>query len=595
LPFEDSRRLTGYNLFFAAPGAVLEYVRGKADPGIVEGWRSRVDKARARLGWRETAAVARRHAGGTAFALAAPCDQLFTATELNEWALCATLAARDPSQALPLREALIVAAREQSPSGEVTDPPEVDEPLALARLQRLAAAESRPAIRTLIAAAKLRELSWLLDEEQMSFGAGDGGRTYSLRDLSDDTPVPWTRLHDVPTALVTGSNGKTTTVRLIAACLRATGRRTGYCCTDGLFLDDEWLDRGDYSGPVGARTVLRNPRVQAAVLETARGGILRRGLAVSSAGAAVVTNVSADHFGEYGIHDLDALADVKLTVGSTVADRGVLVLNADDPVLRAKADGLRRRFGRRPEFGWFARDARDELLVTHRAAGNSTCGIRAGRLRLAQHGIEYDLGAVVDLPLTVGGRAAYNVANLSAAALAAAALGVKPTVIADVFGRFGELTDDNPGRLMRYEYNGAQVIVDYAHNPEGLRGLLQLANALRGDDARLGLILGHAGNRGDAEIERLAAAAAEFRPSLVVVKELEGYLRGREPGEVPRILRAALLRAGLPESTVHERPSEHEAVNVALEWARAGDVLVLPVHELATRETVVARLAAAQA
>ncbi len=594
MPFEDSRRLTGNNLFFPCTGAVLEVVRGPADTRLIKAWRARVGRAREHLGWSERAVVARRHGDGTSLAIAAACDQLFTATELNEWALCAALAERDPGQANPLREALIAAALEQAPAGQLDDPPEIDEALALARLERLAASERRPALRALMAAAALRSLSCIIDEEQLSIGEGAGSRGFALADLPDASQVSWTLLHDVPTALVTGSNGKTTTVRLIAACLRATGRRTGYCCTDGIFLDDEWIERGDYSGPVGARSVLRNPRVQAAVLETARGGILRRGLAVSSVGAAVVTNVSADHFGEYGIHDLDALADVKLTVGSAVLPKGVLVLNADDPVLRAKADGLRRRFGSSPELGWFARDVRDPLLVAHRAGGGATCGIRAGRLRMAQHGIEYDLGAVAELPLTVGGHATYNVANLSAAAIAAAALGVRPATIAAVFARFGERSGDNPGRLMRYERDGMQVIVDYAHNPEGLRGLLEVADSLRRGDARLGLILGHAGNRGDADIERLAVVAAEFRPSLVVVKELENYLRGRELGEVPALLRSALLRSGLPESAVLQRSTELEAARCAIAWARPGDVLVLPVHGLDAREAVVAMLAAAR-
>jgi cyanophycin synthetase len=566
---------------------VLEFVSGAADARLIKAWRARVGRARAHLGWNERQLVARPHGDGTSLALAAPCDQLFTATELNEWAICAALAERDPTQAPSLRAALIEAAREQSPTVEPTDPPEIDEPSALARLGRLAGAERRPALCALMSAAEIRSLSCLLDEEQLSIGEGVGSHVVALSELPETSTVSWTRLHDVPTALVTGSNGKTTTVRLIAACLRAAGRRTGYCCTDGIFLDDEWIERGDYSGPVGARSVLRHPRVQAAVLETARGGILRRGLAVPRAGAAVVTNVSADHFGEYGIHDLDALADTKLTVGSVLVRKGVLVLNADDPILRAKADGLRRRFGRTPNLGWFARDARDPLLVTHRAAGGATCGIRAGRLRMAQHGIEYDLGAVADLPLTAGGRAGYNVANLSAAALAAAALGVTPGVIGATFARFGERSGDNPGRLMRYERGGAHVIVDYAHNPEGLRGLLEVADSLRRGDARLGLILGHAGNRGDADIERLAAVAAEFRPSLVVIKELESYLRGREPGEVPAILRSALLRAGLPESAVLQEPSELEAASRAIEWARPGDVLVLPVHGLDAREGVI--------
>jgi UDP-N-acetylmuramyl tripeptide synthase len=275
-----------------------------------------------------------------------------------------------------------------------------------------------------------------------------------------------------------------------------------------------------------------------------------------------------------------------------VVPGGLLVLNADDAVLRAKSVGLAQRFGRRPDLGWFARNADDEFLVAHRAAGGVTCGVRDGRLVLARRRADHDLGAVADMPLTVAGRAAYNVANLSAAALAAVVMGVAPRVVAEVFARFGADASDNPGRLMRYDVGGVCVLVDYAHNPEGLRGLLEVAEGLKGDGGRLGLLLGHAGNRTDADIERLARTAAEFRPSLVVLKELAGFLRGRALGDVPRILRAALLDAGLPELTLPLCSNEVEAVRCALEWARPGDVLVLPVHGLASRAEVVALLEA---
>jgi len=196
------------------------------------------------------------------------------------------------------------------------------------------------------------------------------------------------------------------------------------------------------------------------------------------------------------------------------------------------------------------------------------------------------------MPLSVGGRAAYNVANLSAAALAADGLGVPAATVAGVFGRFGERVTDNPGRMMRFARNGVQVLVDYAHNPEGLAGLLEVARSLLADQGRLGLVLGHAGNREDSDIERLAATAAQFAPAMVVVKELEGYLRGREPGEVPRILRAALLRAGLPAQSLSTRSTEIEALRCALEWGRPGDVLALPVHGLAARAAVLELLQA---
>lgn len=570
---------------------MLEVVRIEMDAALVAGWRANVARARTRLAWdANAAAVARCHLRGMSLALAAPADQLYTATEVNEWALCAALHDRDPMHWCGLRDALRNAAQQADPTPATPFPAEIDAPAALARLERIAAAEARPDLRELVEGARSRDLPVVLDDETLTVGAGANGRSHALADLPRAAAVPWHSLAAVPTALVTGSNGKTTTVRLIAACALAQGWRPGYCCTDGVFVDGATLATGDYSGPAGARQVLRDARVEAAVLETARGGILRRGLAVTRAEVAVVTNVSADHFGEYGIHDLDALADVKLTVGAVVRPGGALVLNADDATLRGKAPGLEPRFGRRLPLAWFALDADSEWLVAQRASGAMTCGVRAGHLVLSRDGAEHDLGAVAGMPLTVDGRALYNVANLAAAALAAVAMGIAPPVVAAVFARFGARQEDNPGRMMRFEVNGVRILVDYAHNPEGLDGLLRVAEGLRGDGGRLGILLGHAGNREDRDIERLAMTAAAFKPALVVVKELESFRRGREPGEVPRILRAALLRAGLPESVLPMRANELDAVHCALDWARAGDVLVLPVHGHAARAAVLGLL-----
>jgi len=570
---------------------VLEVVGIDMDDALVAHWRSMVARARMHLGWEADAAcVARRHETGASLAIAAPFDRLFTATELNEWAFCAALHERDPSHWGNLCDALRDAAQAASPNPASADPAEIEEPAALARLARIATREARPDLSALVDAARSHGLPFLLDDDSLSLGDGVAGRGYALDALPRVEDVPWGSLRAVPTALVTGSNGKTTTVRLIAACAQAHGWRVGYCCTDGVFANGQVLDTGDYSGPAGARSVLRNDGVEAAVLETARGGILRRGLAVTRTDVAVVTNVSADHFGEYGIHDLEALADVKLTVGAVVRSGGSLVLNADDACLRGKAAGLERRFGRRPDVAWFASEADDAFLAAQRASGGMTCGVRDGRLLLARDAMEHNLGSVADMPLTVEGLAVYNVANLAAAALAAVALGVAPATVATVFAQFGSRGEHNPGRMMRFDLNGVRVLLDYAHNPEGLGGLLRVAEALRDGAGRLGLLLGHAGNREDRDIERLAEAAAAFRPALVVVKEIEGFLRGREPGEVPRIIRAALLRAGLPEAALPLRSTEIEAARCALEWARPGDVLVLPVHGLAARAEVVAML-----
>jgi cyanophycin synthetase len=578
LPFADSRRLTGSNLFFASTGAVLEVAGVAIDADLLDAWSKRVARARRKLAWDMPGVVARVHASGASLAIAAPCDLLFLATEVNEWAWCASVWERDPTGWVGLEAAWLTAALDDAVGSTTVLPPVLEEAAAMGRFTRLAESEIRPVLRQLLAARATHALPYLLDDSDLTLGAGTGGRTYPLAALPEVSKVPWDQLHDIPTAVVTGSNGKTTTVRLLAACARAHGWRTAYNCTDGVFLDHESLASGDYSGPQGTRRVLREPRCEAAILETARGGILRRGIAVSQAHTAVVTNVSSDHFGEYGIHDLDGLADVKLSVGAVVKPGGLLVLNADDAHLRVKALQLNQRFGALPLLGWFAQDADSEALRTHRAQGGSTCGVRDGRLTLACGHDEHDLGSVASMPLTIGGFARYNLANLAAAALAARALGISPTTIAAVYARFGANVEDNPGRMMRYHIGGVNILLDYAHNPEGLRSFLAVAEQLRAGSARLGLLLGHAGNRQDSDIEDLARAAAQFAPDLVVVKEIPTMLRGRAPGEIPRIIRAALLRAGIPESSLLMGESEIEAAESALNWARPGDVLGLLVH-----------------
>ena len=551
----------------------------------------RVLRARARLRWGLPGLVARPHAGGASLALAAPLDQLLTATEVNEWALCAALLARDPAGWRHLEQALAAAALESADDPATVIAPVLEERAALERLAALAAREARPDLIRLLDAAAARSLPCVLDETLLTLGAGMGGRDFELGSLPAVAAVPWGALHDIPTALVTGSNGKTTSVRLLAACAEAHGWPSAYCCTDGVFLGGSLLASGDYSGPLGARLAIRERRARCAIVETARGGILRRGIALSHAHAALVTNVSPDHFGEYGIDDLAGLADVKLAVAGVLGPAGLLVLNGDDARLVTRAPQLARRFGRAPPLGWFALDADAPRLAAHRERGGATCGVRGGRLTLSHGGEEHELGEVSAMPLTVGGSATYNIANLAGVALAAAALGVPPPVIAAVFARFGSSRGDNFGRLMRFERGGVHILIDYAHNADGLRGLLEVAEHLRAPGGRLGTLLGHAGNRQDAEIQGLARVAAGFHPALVVVKENEAHLRGRAPGEIPRIIHAALLEAGLPESSLAVRMSELEAVQCALEWARPGDVLALPVHAAAARESVLALLA----
>ncbi|MFT3806539.1 Mur ligase family protein [Arenimonas sp.] len=532
-------------------------------PELADAWRANVSALRAQLDWTESVLVVREHRSGASLFAAAAQDQLLTATEVNELAWL-RLVAEPGDWRVPL-----------SPG----HPNPFDAESALRTLLLLAKEESKPAAMRLQSDAKDHQVAVVWDDEDISLGMGEGSAIWRLDSLPDE--VPWPSLCDVPSALVTGSNGKTTTVRLVSAMLIASGRAAGFNCTDGIFVGGERVERGDYSGPAGARRVLRDARVRAAVLETARGGILRRGLAVRRVDAAIVTNISPDHFGEYGIHDLSDLAEAKLVVARALDSDGTLVLNADDVLLLSKAKKIDARIA------WFALDDANPKLLAHRAAGGETCGIENGRLRLHVDGRTHDMGEVRAMPLSLEGAATYNLHNLAGAALLASRLGVAPDVIAAVCNRFGSGRGDNPGRMERWDIGGVRVLVDYAHNPEGLDGLLRVADSLRqSSGGRLGLLLGQAGNRDDDAIRELARIAASWKPARVVLKDIEGYMRGRQPGEVPLILRDELLASGLPEGTLQLVLPEIEAAQALIAWANPGDVLALPVHSFAARDAL---------
>lgn len=579
--FADSRRLTGHNRFFAGTGAVLETLGPTAtDAAAHDRWRALVTALCAAIDWPAPQATIRRHAGGTLLAIAAPADSLFTATEVNEWAW-------EQASGIFAQGATM----QSDPPFDQLHPVSDNVAEVSAVFIAHAAAERNPAVASLRRAASEHHVPIFVDDESISLGAGAGSRTWPLTALPAVADVPWNVLRNVPTALVTGSNGKTTTVRLLVALINASDDKVrghvGYSSTEGVVIGGEATGEGDFSGPAGARLVLRDPRVEAAVLETARGGILRRGLAVDHADVAIVTNISADHFGEYGIDTLDDLAEVKLTVARALGRDGTLVLNADDGVLLARASEMHCHLA------FFARDDAAPALVALRAKGGSTCGAIAGELWLTHRGKRTSLGVLQDMPLTLGGAATYNIANISAAVLGAAALGVAPAIIATELKRFGSSRQDNPGRLDRWALADITVLIDYAHNPGGLIMLLDTSRTIQraqSPHGRMGLLLGQAGNRTNQAIADIARTAASFKPDLIVLKELASMLRGRAMGEVPAILKRSLLDVGYPSARVENESDEVDAALRLLRWAKAGDVVVLPIHQSASRKQLSALL-----
>jgi cyanophycin synthetase len=542
----DSRRLTGPSRLLPRAGAVIEVVLPDADADrIVAEWRRHAGRLLTALGWQEEIATL-RWPGGASLAFTAPPDALYSATEVNEWAWDAA-----------------VATAHGGPE------PALDE--ALTAVQAHLARERNPALIRLRDAAGERGVAFLSDNRTVSVGLGTGSQSWPVAELPQSEQVPWSEVHDVPVALVTGSNGKTTTVRLLAAIIEASGRVTGYTSTDGVRVHGEVLASGDYAGPEGARLLLRDRRVETAILETARGGILRRGLPIERANVAVVTNIAADHFGEFGVFDCAGLAEVKLVVARVILPSGRVVLNAEDRWLVGAAAQVQT------PITWFALDPANAVLTSHLGAGKEGCFVLDGAFVLARGRERKVVAPVAALPITFGGAARHNVANALAAIAAAAALGVPPIAIERGLREFSGSAADNPGRANLFHIRGVRVVIDFAHNPHGMAALGDIAGALRGGGRTL-VALGQAGDRDDESIRELARAAGAIRPDYVIVKEMDKYRRGRAPGEVPGLIVDELQRQGISPAAISTAPDDMSALRQALAWGKPGDLLLVTVH-----------------
>ncbi|MCO4098978.1 MAG: Mur ligase [Gemmatimonas sp.] len=562
----DSRRQTGANWFSDAPGAVLEVRHTTSDDRrALERWPREVRRLCEMLGWPSGSPLAQPHGALGVCFFSAPLDGLLTATTVAE-------------QAWVRAEQWVRAQDGDALAGDWLA---ASEDAVHDALRARYNAERAPlvAARAMLEAAVAHACSWQLDEEFVSVGSGVHGTAWPLDTVPSPEQVAWDAVRDVPVTLVTGSNGKTTTTRLVAAMWRAAGCHVGWSCSDGVFVHDadgtRELADGDYTGPGGARLVLRDRVVQAAVLETARGGMLRRGLATSRAHAAVITNISADHFGEYGVESLGDLARVKATVARILVLDALLVLNADDEHLRALGAALEREHP--TAVAWFSRSADNALVLRGVQQHGYGAVLHDGHLLVCDDGVWGDLGALHDMPLTLRGAATHNVENAIAASLTASVAGVPFAAVHEALRRFGGSTKDNAGRMQRRVLGDVTVLVDYAHNPEGMRVLGTTAMGMAA--SRRLLLLGQAGNRDDAQLVALAQAAWDgARYDRVLLKEMAEMLRGRQPGDVIRVLRDALVDAGAPAEVIEECPSELEAVQAALRWAQPGDLLVLPTH-----------------
>jgi cyanophycin synthetase len=362
----------------------------------------------------------------------------------------------------------------------------------------------------------------------------------------------------VPIISVSGTNGKSTTTRMVAHIALLAGRHVGMTTTDGVIVDEKMVVPGDFTGPQGAHAVLARDDVELAVLETARGGILLRGLGYESNDASVFTNISGDHLDLQGVHTLPELAEVKSVVCRVTKPDGAVVLNADDPLVAATAPRMQA------PVWWFSLKPSNARVRRHVEKGGTAFVLDEDGVLVERRGEKSTLiVAAADIPATVGGLARHNVANALAAAGGARALGFSHEQIATGLRDFRNSADLMPGRLNMYRAGNRVVIVDYAHNVAGLEVLLETAESLIGPRGRrtatLTTIVGSAGDRPDDYIRSLGAMAGQ-RSDEVAIKEGMHFLRGRSRASLVGELREGLKAVGVAAASVPVYDDEEAAI-----------------------------------
>lgn len=554
----DSRRLTGANCISNCAGAVIDInVSDDQVETVVSQWCAVSRKLLDAVGWKTEQCFVRRCTGGVSLAISAPIDALYAATDVNEcaWSIT-TESLTQPEQ--------VIADETITSQGP--------------RLRELILEERCPALVDLQKAADQRQLCFLYDDEQVSVGTGNGSATWDVAKLPAPDQVDWSSRRDIPVGLITGTNGKTTSVRMAAAIAIEAGLTTGYSTTDSISINNEVISSGDYAGPEGARTVLRNKAVEIAILETARGGLLRRGVNTPHAKAALLTRIARDHIGDFGSRNLQELLDIKWVVTQSLNKHGRLVLNADDELLVAKS-----AMSPAPVV-FFSLDSSSPVIARHIAKGGEAWAYDNGQIACWRANRWQYVIDVKDIPLTLGGAARHNIANALGVAALTSALGIDDDAIRR--GLASLKSQANPGRGNLFDIDGVKVLVDFAHNPDAFRAIVEMSRAV---PAKRRLIaFGEAGDRTDELILDLARIAWQLIPDRIMTLEIAKHARGREPGEIADLLGAEFKQLGVNPGQLSHHQSELGALKKALDWAEPGDMII--ILSLAERDEILSFL-----
>jgi cyanophycin synthetase len=368
----------------------------------------------------------------------------------------------------------------------------------------------------------------------------------------------------IPIVSVTGTNGKTTTTRLIAHLFKIKGYKVGYTTTDGIYIQNRLLVKGDCTGPQSAEFVLRDPTVNFAVLETARGGLLRAGLGFSHCDIGVVTNVAEDHLGLKGIHTIEQLAKVKAVIPESVTQNGYAILNADDEIVYNMRTNLKCNVA------LFSMNENNARIKKHAKRGGISAIYENGYITICKGEWKLRVTKAVNVPLTMGGKATFMIQNILPAVISAFVQNIKIEDISVGLESFIPSPSQTPGRLNYFEFKNFNLLLDYAHNPAGLRALQKLVERMDGKP-KVGIIAGIGDRRREDNVE-IGKVAAEMFDEIIIRQDKN--LRGKTEAELIGLLEEG-VNSVTPKKKMLVIPSEKDAINYAIQNAKKGSLIVL--------------------
>ena len=552
---DSCRRLTGPSLVWDEPGAILDLLVFEMNASqVLDCWYRQLEILLNEVDWISPRLTHRAFENGYNLLLAAPVDQLYSAVLALETSWYFT-AAELLDKSVECREILIDDLRKHM------------------------LGEMNPALIELESAAADHGVDFLVDDDDVSIGHGIGSQRFPIDQIPSPGQIDWPKIHDIPVALITGTNGKSTSVRLLDGIATAAGQVSGVTSTDFIRVGKDVLDQGDCSGPGSARLLLRDTRLEVAFLEVARGGILRRGLPLRRARVALVTNIASDHLGQYGVNTLAALTQTKFAVRRTLADDGILVSNADDPeIVRYLATQSARNII------WFSQD-KSNPQIQRQISLKQPCSFADSGLLVHFNGHKLiEVCSINDVPMTMDGAALHNISNALGAIGVAMSMGYAPSQISAGLMGFHSDESDNPGRMNMFRLSSsARVIVDFAHNAHGVAAMIDTLKRMPAKQKWA--MLGSPGDRSDKDIEAIAVEVCAAKPEHIVITEVGSYLRGRQPGEVSHILKQACLRSGMSESSIQLSDSPLDGTRLVLAQMQADDLALLLV--LSDRDQVI--------